>query len=111
MVCYRDSFTFLSVNTTKVVVQSINTQIKCYFLPLYVSALMGPSSGSIMIVRVKLFELPNMDPHLVQHVHIITVMPKLKCKNYNINVINMLTRRPRFKTGSSHVDFVVYKVV
>jgi hypothetical protein len=31
---------------------------------------MGPSSGNIMIERLKLFELPNMDPYLVQHIHI-----------------------------------------
>jgi hypothetical protein len=43
---------------------------------------MGPSSGSIIIIGLKLFELPNMDPYLVQHVHIVKVMPKLKCKNY-----------------------------
>jgi hypothetical protein len=51
---------------------------------------MGPSSGSIMIVRLKFFELPNMDQYLVQHIHIIEVMPKLKCKNYNINLIEIL---------------------
>jgi hypothetical protein len=34
---------------------------------------MGPSSGSIRIVRLKLFELPNMDPYecLVRHILII----------------------------------------
>jgi hypothetical protein len=31
---------------------------------------MGPSSGSITTERLKLFELPNMDPYLVQQVHI-----------------------------------------
>jgi hypothetical protein len=51
----------VSVNTTKVVLQSINIQIEFYFLPLYVSVLMGPSSGSTIIIRLKLFELPNMD--------------------------------------------------
>jgi membrane-bound metal-dependent hydrolase YbcI (DUF457 family) len=50
---------------------------------------MGPSSDSIMIIRLKLFKLPNMDPYLVQHVHIIKCMPKLKFKNYNINLIKI----------------------
>jgi hypothetical protein len=59
----------LFVNITKAVLQSINIQIEVCFLPLHVSVLMGPSSGSIMIIRLKLFELPNMDPHLVQHIH------------------------------------------
>jgi hypothetical protein len=31
-----------------------------------------------------------MDLYLVQHVHIIKVMPKLECKNYNINLIKIL---------------------
>jgi hypothetical protein len=43
-----------------------------------------------MIIRLKLFELPNMDPCLVHHVHVTKVMPKLKCKNYNINLIKIL---------------------
>jgi hypothetical protein len=72
----------------KVVLQSINTQIEFYFL--HVSVLMGPSSGSIVIVRLKLFELLNVDPYLVQHVHIIKIKLKLKCKNYDINIIKIL---------------------
>jgi hypothetical protein len=31
-----------------------------------------------------------MDSYLVQHIHIVKVMPKLKCKNYNINLIKIL---------------------
>jgi hypothetical protein len=31
-----------------------------------------------------------MDSYLVQHAHITKVMPKLKCKNYNINLIKIL---------------------
>jgi hypothetical protein len=75
------------VNTTKVVLQSINTDIEFYFLPLHVSVFMEPPSGSIIIIRLKLFELPNMDMYLVQHIHVINVMPKLNCKNYNNNII------------------------
>jgi hypothetical protein len=41
----------VSVNTTNVILQSISTETEFYFLPLHVSVLMGPSSGSIMIVR------------------------------------------------------------
>jgi hypothetical protein len=69
----------VSVNTTKVVFQSINIQIESHFIPLHVSVLMGPSSGNIMIVRQKLFELPNTDPYLLQHFYIIKVMPKVGC--------------------------------
>jgi hypothetical protein len=37
----------VSVNTTKVVIQSINTKIEFFiFLSLHVSVLMGPSSGT-----------------------------------------------------------------
>jgi hypothetical protein len=37
----------VSVNTTNVVIQSINTQIEFFiFLPLHVWVLMGPSSGN-----------------------------------------------------------------
>jgi hypothetical protein len=44
----------ISVNTANVVLQSVNNQIEFYFLPLHVSVVMRPSSGSIMIVRLKL---------------------------------------------------------
>jgi hypothetical protein len=41
-------------------------------------------------IQLKFFELPNMGPYLVQHIHIIKVMPKLKCKNFKINLIKIL---------------------
>jgi hypothetical protein len=44
----------------------------------------------LWLYDLKLFELPNMDPYLVQHIHIMKVMPKLKCKNYNIKLIKIL---------------------
>jgi hypothetical protein len=80
----------ISVNTTEVGLPSINTQIEFHFLPLHTSVLMGPSSGTNIIVPLKLFELPNMDPYLVQHVHIIKVMPRFSCTNYNIDLIKIL---------------------
>jgi hypothetical protein len=51
---------------------------------------MKPSSGSIMIIQLRVFELPSMDPHLVLHFHISKAMPKLKYNNYNNKLIKIL---------------------
>jgi hypothetical protein len=60
----------VSVNTTNIVIQSINTQIeiflfscRCMFLSSW-----DHHQAVIMIEQLKLFELPNMDPYLVQHI-------------------------------------------
>jgi hypothetical protein len=50
---------------------------------------MGLSSGSFMIEQLKLFELPNMDPYLVQHVHITELSLVSNIRNYNINLLNI----------------------
>jgi hypothetical protein len=50
---------------------------------------MGPSSCSI-IVRPKLFELPNMDPYFSATRPYYKIMPKLQCKDYNINLPKIL---------------------
>jgi hypothetical protein len=52
---------------------------------------MGPSSGSIMIVQLKLLELPNMDPHFSATHPYYKVMPKLEFKNYIINLLRVLS--------------------
>jgi hypothetical protein len=52
---------------------------------------MGPSSGSIVIVWLKLYELPNVDPYFSATHPYYKVMPKLECKNYNINLLKILT--------------------
>jgi hypothetical protein len=62
---------------------------------------MGPSSRNIMIVRLKLFELPNMDPYLVRQVHI------LKLSVYGWSYCNVLHSSWRgqltgVRTGSLH---------
>jgi small neutral amino acid transporter SnatA (MarC family) len=63
----------VSVNTTNVGLNSVNTQTEFYFLPLHVPVLTGPSSGSIMIVWLQLFEFQNMDSYLMRHIHIINL--------------------------------------
>jgi hypothetical protein len=64
----------VSVNTTNVVLQSIKIQIELCFPPLHVSALMGPSSGIIFGATRPYYK----------------VMPKLECKNYNIDLLKIL---------------------
>jgi hypothetical protein len=86
----------VSVNTTNLVLYSINTQTEFYFLLLHVSVLMGPSSGSIMIVRLKLFELPNMDLYFSATRPYYKVMSKLQCKNYKVNLLKILRVHKEF---------------
>jgi hypothetical protein len=34
----------------------------------------------VMIKHLKLYELPNLDPYLVQHVHITKIKSRLECR-------------------------------
>jgi hypothetical protein len=43
-----------------------------------------------MIVRLKLFELQNVGPYFNATRTYYKVMPKLECKNYNINLLKIL---------------------
>jgi hypothetical protein len=61
----------VSINTTNVVIQSFNTEAEFYFpTAICFRSSWDHHQAIIMIERLKLFELPNTDPNLVQHIHI-----------------------------------------
>jgi hypothetical protein len=49
----------------------------------------GQHQAVIMIKWLKLFELPNMDPYLVQFVHTIKLSIDWNTGKYNINTLNI----------------------